>query len=364
MNDFNGMFIRYVGKQFALRFIGLLAFFVIVLQMLDLLNSSEKITAPDGAGMASILQYISLRAPQIVSQFAPFAALLSIVVTLLGLNIRSEIVIMRAAGMSIHRVLFPIGVVCFAIAILHFAFHELVVVPSSQKLSYWEANDYALDLPAETTTRTDVRILHGGEVIFAASAARTGDGGMILKDVEIFPLDESGLAGGLVEARRGVYKDGAWTLYQVSERRGPSGAAVERPEQAWANDLDPELLFAMTIDPERSSLGDLARQITELRRDGADSRSAMTSFLSRLSKPMSTLVMPLLGAIAGFGVSRQGNQLARATIGAVLGFGYFVTENLMLAIGKLGVAPPMIAAFFPLALFLVVGFAILLAMEN
>ena len=121
---------------------------------------------------------------------------------------------------------------------------------------------------------------------------------------------------------------------------------------------------AMTIDPERSSLGDLARQITELRRDGADSRSAMTSFLSRLSKPMSTLVMPLLGAIAGFGVSRQGNQLARASIGAVLGFGYFVTENLMLAIGKLGVAPPMIAAFFPLALFLVVGFAILLAMEN
>jgi lipopolysaccharide export system permease protein len=79
---------------------------------------------------------------------------------------------------------------------------------------------------------------------------------------------------------------------------------------------------------------------------------------------MATLLMPLLGAIAGFGVSRQGNQLIRAIAGAGLGFGYFVVENLMLAIGKLGVVPPMLGAFFPFALFIVVGFAILLAMES
>jgi lipopolysaccharide export system permease protein len=90
----------------------------------------------------------------------------------------------------------------------------------------------------------------------------------------------------------------------------------------------------------------------------------MTSLLSRLSRPMGTLVMPLLGAIAGFGVSRQGNQLARASLGAALGFGYFVAENLMLALGKLGVVPPMIGAFFPFSMALVVGFSILLAMEN
>ena len=134
--------------------------------------------------------------------------------------------------------------------------------------------------------------------------------------------------------------------------------------RVWSTALNPELLFALTLNPDRSSIMTIVRQIGQLRRDGADPRSATTSLLSRFSRPMSTLLMPLLGAIAGFGVSRQGNQLVRATVGASLGFGYFVAENLMLAVGKLGVVPPMLGAFFPFALFLVVGFAILLAMES
>ena len=64
------------------------------------------------------------------------------------------------------------------------------------------------------------------------------------------------------------------------------------------------------------------------------------------------------------GIHRQGVLLARAVSGSALGFAYFVAENLALALGKLGVLPAIIGAFFPFALFMVVGFAILLAMEN
>ena len=68
-------------------------------------------------------------------------------------NVASEITIMRSAGMSIHRVLFPIGFVCGLVAIAHFLFHETVVIGASEKLAYWEANNYAVDLPPDTGTR-------------------------------------------------------------------------------------------------------------------------------------------------------------------------------------------------------------------
>ena len=140
---------------------------------------------------------------------------------------------------------------------------------------------------------------------------------------------------------------------------------VTRSDTAvWTNSLDPEFLFALALKPDQTGLGELIRKIQQLREDRADAREAMTSFLSRFSKPMATLVMPLLGAIAGFGVHRQGVLLLRAVTGSALGFTYFVAENLSLALGKLGVLPAIIGAFFPLALFLVVGFAIILAMEN
>ncbi|MEZ5894291.1 MAG: LptF/LptG family permease [Parvularculaceae bacterium] len=363
MNMIDGVFLRYVSRLFAVRFLGLLAFFVIILQALDLLNRSEAILAADGATSDSIIRYIALRAPQIVSQFTPFAALLAIVVTLAALNLSSEIVIMRAAGMSVHRVLAPIGVACLVITVFHFAFHELVVVKGSERLAFWEANDFAVGLDQDTATRTNIRIVHDNEIVSAAAAARTPTG-VRLTDVVIYDIDEDKLVRSVSEARSAAYANGAWRLFGVRAANDPTADAPEEQEAEWATTLDPELLFALTLNPDRSTLSAIVRQISQLHSDGADTRPAMTSLFGRFSRPMSTLLMPLLGAIAGFGVSRQGNQLVRASTGAALGFVYFVAENLMLAVGKLGVVPPLLGAFFPFALFLVLGFAILLAMEG
>jgi lipopolysaccharide export system permease protein len=363
MNSFKGVFTFYVGRQFLIRFVGLLAFFVIVLQMLDLLNKSSLILAHEGAGFDSIVQYIRLRAPQIVSQFAPFAALLAVVVTLSMLNLSSEIVVMRAAGMSVHRVLFPIGAVCGAIAFVHFVFHEAVVVGAADRLAYWEANDYAVDLPEDAGTRTNLRLAYGDEFIHAESAVRVGDE-VRLNRVTINELGENGQIDLKTEARAASYRDGAWRLSGVRSFEVETLQVVRADEQTWLTPLDPDLLFAISLNPDLTRIPDLWRTIRQLRADQADDRAAMTSLLSRFSKPMATLVMPLLGAIAGFGVRRQGNQLARAVFGAALGFSYFVGENLMLAFGKLGVAPAMLGAFFPFALYLVVGFALLLLMEQ
>lgn len=362
MNFSRHIFMHYVGRMFFLRFIGLLIFFVIILQMLDLLNRSSDILLAEGAGRNELLRYVFLRAPQIVSQFTPFAALLGVVLTLAGLSHTSEITVMRAAGLSVHRVLFPLGFACGLICLLHFVFHETVVVPRSEALDYWAVNDYAVGLPPESETRTDIRISYDGEFISADSAARIGDA-VVLAGVSIIDMAD-GLISKTIEARAARFEDGAWRLYAVRTLDAVTSEASYAAELIWTNSLDPELLFAMTLEPDQTSLPELAAKIRQLGEDRADTRGPMTQLLSRFSKPMATLVMPLLGAIAGFGVHRQGVLLARAVTGAALGFGYFVAENLALALGSLGVVPAIIGAFFPLAIFMVVGFSIILAMEN
>ena len=363
MSTVRGIFTLYVGRLFLIRFVGLLTFFVIILQMLDLLNQSSDILAAEGAGASSVVRYISLRAPQIASQFTPFAALLAIVLTLAGLSHTSEITIMRAAGMSVHRVLMPLGVVCAVVVGAHFVFHEFVVVKTFEKLDYWEANDYAVNLPPESDTRTDIRINFDGEFIGAASAARFGEA-VLLTDVTIYGFAEDGLTQHVIEARAARHENGAWRLFGVDSLNAETLIATRAEDAIWTNTLDPELLFALSLEPDQTSMAELTATIRQLREDRADTRTAMTSFLSRFSKPLATLVMPLLGAIAGFGVHRQGVLLARAVGGSALGFGYFVAENLALALGKLGVVPAVFGAFFPFTLFMVVGFAIVLTMEN
>lgn len=359
----HGVFTLYVGRMFLFRFIGLLLFFVIVLQMLDLLNRSSDILAVEGATADSLIRYVRLRAPLIASQFTPFAALLGIVLTLAGLSHSSEITVMRAAGMSAHRVLFPFGVICAMIASAHFFFHETIVVKNAEALDYWQANDFALDLPEDTGTRVNIRINFDGEFIDAQSAARFGDA-VLLSGVTIYSFNDLGLASEVIEARAARHEDGVWRLFGVTFMDAETLAVEERETVIWTNSLDPALLFALTLKPDQTTLDELIRKIRQLRDDRADTREAMTSFLSRFSKPLATLVMPLLGAIAGFGVHRQGVLLMRAVMGSGIGFLYFVAENLSLALGKLGAIPAIIGAFFPFALFMVVGFAILLAMDN
>lgn len=352
----------YVGRQFLVGFLGLLLFFVIVLQMLDLLNKSNEIVEKAGGGWASVWRYVCLRAPEIANQFTPFAALLATVLTLSQMNLRSEVTVMRSAGLSVNRVLLPIGIMCGAVAFAHFAFQELVVVRASQQLAYWEANDFAPNLKPDDGSRTNVILAFGDEFIRAEVAAR--DAGMVrLNDVTISLLDKRGLLVAKTEAERAEYARGAWTLIGVRSFDSRTSRVADAAAQPWNTDLKPEYLFALSLDPDRTQLATLASKIRQLDAEHADTRAATTSFLGRFSRPMATLAMPLLGAIAGFGVTRQGNQLARAATGGALGFSYFVAENLMLALGKLGVAPAVLGAFFPFALFMVVGFAIILAME-
>ncbi|MEX0643760.1 MAG: LptF/LptG family permease, partial [Parvularculaceae bacterium] len=317
-----GIFIRYVGRQFLVRFVALLAFFVIVLQMLDLLNQSDNVMAPEGAGWQSIVRYCLLRMPEIASQFAPFAALLAVVVTLSMLNISNEITVMRGAGMSVHRVLFPIGCVCAAISLGHFVFHETIVIKSTEKLAFWEANEFQIDLEPDAGTRANVRVAIDGEFVHVGSAARV-DGGVFLKDVTISRLSPEGLIEGGVEANAARFEDGRWRLFDVRSFDVATLNVAREPGLDWATSLNPELLFALSLNPDRTTLPELWTMVRQLGADGADARAPTTSMLSRFSKPLATLVMPLLGAIAGFGVRRQGAQLLRAIIGSALGFSYF-----------------------------------------
>ena len=124
----------YVAKMFIIRTLAVLALLVLVLQALDLLGESGKILAYEGNGEAELWTYVSLRAPQLVSRFLPFSVLLGTIITLATLNQNSEVVSMKAAGLSAHQILAPLIVASMGIALLSFLFNETIVAPATARL--------------------------------------------------------------------------------------------------------------------------------------------------------------------------------------------------------------------------------------
>ena len=59
-----------------------------------------------------------------------------------------------------------------------------------------------------------------------------------------------------------------------------------------------------------------------------------------------------------------GRLFIRAVIGMALGFAYFVADNFGLAMGNLGAYPPLLAAWGPFFLFLLIGETVLIQTEE
>ena len=109
---------------------------------------------------------------------------------------------------------------------------------------------------------------------------------------------------------------------------------------------------------------DAKPRIAELEAAGRPTDEARAGLAHKISGPLSTLLMPLLAAIAAFGLARSGQVLLRAAVGMALGFAYFVADNFSLAMGNAGAYPPLIAAWAPFLLFLLIGETVLVRTEE
>ena len=95
----------YTARMFLVRSFSVLAGLVLILMTLDLLGESGKILAHPGNGEAEVWTYVGLRVPQIIATFLKFAVLLGTLITLVTLNQNSEVISLKASGLSAHQIL-------------------------------------------------------------------------------------------------------------------------------------------------------------------------------------------------------------------------------------------------------------------
>src|SRR5436190_19101212 len=137
----------YMVRLFVTRSLAVLVALVLILMTLDLLGESGKILAIPGNTDADLWRYVGLRIPILLSRFLPFSVLLGTLIAFVGLNQHSEVVAMKAAGLSAHQILAPLIVASIGIAVALFAFNEAAVVTSGRIVTAWSDNGSKPVLP-------------------------------------------------------------------------------------------------------------------------------------------------------------------------------------------------------------------------
>jgi lipopolysaccharide export system permease protein len=351
----------YTVKLFLTRTFAVLLALVLVLMTLDLLGESGKILAVPGNGEADLWHYVSLRVPMLISRFLPFAVLLGTLITFTTLNQNSEVVAMKAAGLSAHQILAPLIVASLFVAGASFAFNERVVTKATRTVSAWDDNDYR-PLPPESGLKSNVWIMDGDDLVRARLVAGRG-AATRLERVEIYER-EGNLIERIVRADTARPDGQAWLLQNVSVYSSSMNLLRRVPTMQSMEGVEPARLTLAKVDPESTDFFTLRQSLDDLRASGRPTAAVESGLWHKVAAPLSSVLMPLLAAVAAFGLARSGKTLLRAVIGMALGFGYFVADNFSLAMGNVGAYPPLLAAWAPFFLFLLIGETVLVRSEE
>ena len=337
----------YAARLFLTRSLAVLVMLVLVLMALDLLGESGKILKVPGNGEAELWRYVSLRVPLLISKFLPFSVLLGALITFTGLNQHSEVVSMKAAGLSAHQILAPMIVASFGVAVLLFAFNELVVVKSARTVDAWTDADYK-PIPPSSGILSNVWIRDGNNIV--RSQIVTGKGASTrLQDVSIYDRENGALVK-VTDADRAEQVPGGWRLDNVRTYDARMNIVMRQPSEIALRDVEPARFTLAKIDPDKRNFIALRQEIGALEQAGRPTDEARTGWWHKISGPLSTVLMPLLAATAAFGLARSGRVLLRATIG--------------MALGNSGAYPPFLAAWAPFLLFLLIGEFVLVRQEE
>ncbi|MDB5698347.1 MAG: lptG, partial [Alphaproteobacteria bacterium] len=184
-----------------------------------------------------------------------------------------------------------------------------------------------------------------------------------LRDVTLYRRQ----GGTLTETTSGAEarpEDGGWRLSTVRIFDVQSGTVRTAPSAIVARGITSDQFTLARVSADEQDFPTLKRSIEELKLAGRPTGPLEASLWHKVSAPMSAVLMPLLAGVAAFGLARSGQLFLRAILGMALGFAYFVVDNFALAMGNFGAYPPLLAAWAPFFLFLLIGETVLIRTEE
>lgn len=307
-----------------------------------------------GGGM--LLAYFWWASPQFLFYILAIAVLLATLVTIGLLTKNSELIVMRACGISLYRVAAPLVVLSLVASGMLFLMEEHVLAVSNQRAHRLRhvirgGDPQTFDvLNRKWVVSRDGKVYH--YQYYDPARQR-------LVGVSVFAFDEA--TGRLAErtyASLAVYApaaDGqpAWEVRQGWSRQFTEDgevAAFERFDERRLP-LEPAEYFVTEVpEPERMNYGELGRYIEELRASGYDVRQWEVDLQRKVAFPFVTLVMTLIAVPFAVTTGKRG-ALYGIGLGIVLALVYWTLISVFAAIGAGGLLSPTLAAWAPNLLF-------------
>ncbi|MEP4146417.1 MAG: LPS export ABC transporter permease LptG [Halioglobus sp.] len=290
--------------------------------------------------------YILLTLPGRLYEFVPFAALIGCMLGLGQLATSSELVVMRAAGVSIGRLVWVAMKPALLIAVMGFALGEFVA-PQTEQMA--ETRRALAQNPGESFGGRHGIWNREGNTFLHFNALEAGG---VVHGITMLEFDEDLLMEYSLRARRASFEGDYWTMEDVVLTNFSSWQTTRElhDEMRWDTGITPELLTVMVVDPEYLPIADLYRFSRYLQSQGLDSDDYQLALWSKVLQPAAIGALVLVAISFIFGPLREGTMGFRIFAGVIVGIVFRTSQDLLGPASLVFGFAPIYAALGPILL--------------
>lgn len=290
-----------------------------------------------------MLEYVLLSMPDNIHIVFPVAALLGALSALGALAAGSELVVIRATGVSARRLAWSVARAGLVLAVISALFAEI--------LGPWGV---AYGEQVRDRARHGQQVQKIGDGLWVRDADRfVRIRGTLAQDtlvgILVYARSDRGQLRSVLTAERAGYDAGEWTLYDIQRSGfGADGVRVEHIDSMpWDVTISPEVLQLSVVKPEElSSLG-LYRYIDYLRDNDVVATDYSLALWRNLVAPFTVLVLCVFALPFAFGSLRSAGAGQRLFAGGLAGVVFYMVNEITAAGGVVYGLPPWLAASLP-----------------
>ena len=355
---------RYLARQFLM--IALMAFgvFLALIFMIELVELLRRGADKPDVSFGLLASMALMALPQLGAKTLPFAILFGGMAAFLKLGRSNELVVARAAGISVWQFLMPALSVAFMIGLFVLTIYNPVAATLSMRFGQLESRYIAQRTSFVAVSSNGLWLRQadstGQSVVHAQ---RIDSGGMTLGDVTVFLYGEGDRFIGRIDANRASLRPGHWELEDVWVL-GANDQSTYHETYQQETSLTAKQIEESFAKEETISFWELPHFISTAEAAGFSAKRYQIHFHQLLATPALLCTMVLVAAVFSMRVTRMGGLLQMVLGGILSGFLVYFLGNLAIALGLSGILPPPLAAWAPPVVVTLLGLAVLFHLED
>lgn len=353
----------YIARQYLMWYLGFLFGLVGVIVLVSTVDRLDRLANKD-APLTVVYEMVFLKLPFLSQEVMPFTLLFAGLACFWRLTRSHELVITRAAGISVWQILIPVLGVALLVGVLTVTVLNPVASVLLGRFEQLEAKYVRNQSSTLSVSRQGLWLRQadpdGQSVIHARRVTGTS---MTLHDVIIFRFADRDRFVGRIDAARAVLRPGAWQVFEAwVSSPGTRTRFAERLEIP--TELTREKILDSFAPPETISFWNLPGFIELLENAGFSATRHKLQLHRLLATPLLFAAIILLAVSFSLRPQRRGRVGLVIFGGALTGFLLYFVSNLVFALGLSGNIPVVLAAWTPAGITLMLGVATLLHLED